>query len=586
MSNNFFSTKKLLIYMLIIAVLIVFYLYNYFDKIDHYIYDSFQKIEYLSNINNKESDVTIIEVNELSLKKLGDLPLNRNYYVQSIQKLKNHTDNVIAFDILFSEAQEVSADSLMIDTLRERKNIVMPVKIEYSIQGNNSNQQFVIDSIKKPISSFENLVKLGHTSFLSDQDKKIRRLPPLFIEQNASYLPIARRAAELALQEEIIITEGEYLINYLGPSGTIPRISLHDFLDGNYRPELIEDNIIFIGITAGKQTKQFKSIFAEDDSFSQVQLLAQMTNNYLHQNYINVNKVGRNILIAFVLLWLAFYLFDKFNPYYSFIILILMVTTIGIVNYYLCVYYYLYTEISIYIVGFVVIYLSSLITWNLFNRKKKYAIVQKLKPYFSDYLLDEITKNPDMLTIEGNQSTSTLLYFEFRSFKRYSKVNSPEKVIEDLNHFYNNIVRIIFRYDGVIDKYLGDGILAYWNKDFQQDNHRSRAVKAALEIMNYIEQENIELEPALALDTGKIILGDIGSKYRVELKVIGDVVHNINELIEFTTSYEILVGENTYYGLSDIYKELNWKYKELKVDNIERSPVVYSLKDFKGLDID
>jgi adenylate cyclase len=100
--------------------------------------------------------------------------------------------------------------------------------------------------------------------------------------------------------------------------------------------------------------------------------------------------------------------------------------------------------------------------------------------------------------------------------------------------------------------------------------------------MNYIEKEEIELKPSIALDSGQVILGDIGSKERMDFKAMGNIVHNTTELVEVTEPYEVLIGENTYYGLSDIYKKLKWKYKEVEIEGVKRSFVVYSLKEFKS----
>lgn len=584
MNEYHFNTKKILIYTLIIVVIILGYYYNNFNKIDNYIYDTYQKIEYLSVIEDKDSDVTIIEINDLTTKKLGDWPIDRNYYVEGLEKLNNEGSDVIVFDILFDEAREAQSDSLMIDRLRENKNIVMPVSIDFSVnQISEREKEYTVNSVTTPISSFMNLVKVGHTNFIPDNDGSVRRLPPLFIDQNNSYLPIARRAAELALEEEISITEGEYLINYLGPAGTIPKISLHDYLNDNYNSELIEDNIILLGATGEKQTENYPSIFSPNKSFSKIQLLGQMTNNYLHQSYIEVNSPWRNIIIAFVVLWLAFYLFERYNPYRSLVILFVISGLIISINYYVTVYHLLYSEISVYLLGILILYITSVITWFGFKRKEKFEIVNKLKPYFPDYLINKIVEKPELIKLKGNKTPTTLILFEFENFNRYSRETTPEKVIEELNHFYKNISKIIFKYDGVIDKYLGDGLLAYWNKDFGLDNHRNRAIKAAIEIMNYIKKERIELKPSIVVNTGKIILGDIGTKERMEFKAMGQIVHNTMELGEVSGPEEILIGENTYYGLSDIYKKLDWHYKEINIEGIEKSLVVFSLKDFKNL---
>ncbi|MCF8000788.1 MAG: adenylate/guanylate cyclase domain-containing protein [Halanaerobiales bacterium] len=585
MNEYQFNTKKILIYTLIIVVVILGYYYNSFSKIDNYIYDTYQKIEYLSDIEEVNSDVTIIEINDLTTKKLGDWPINRSYYVEGIEKLNNDGANVIVFDILFDNARTAQADSLMIDRLRENKNIVMPVSIDYSVnQISQRKKEYNVNSVNTPISSFMNLVKLGHTNIISDKDGTIRSLPPLFIDRNTTYLPIGRRAAELALEEEISITEGEYLVNYLGPAGTIPKISLHDYLNDNYNSEFIKDNIILLGVTKKNQSQNYPSIFSPDSSISKIQLLGQMTNNYLHQTFIKVNSSWQTIIIAFILLWLAFYLFERYNPYRSLIALIVLSVIILSLNYYVTIYHYLFTEVSVYLIGIFILYIISLISWFGFRRKEKFEIVDKLKPYFSPYLIKKIVDKPEMLKLKGDKTPATLILFEFENFNRYSQESTPKKVIEDLNHFYENISKIIFKYDGVIDKYLGDGLLAYWNKDFGQDNHRNRAVKAAIEIMNYLEKERIELKPSIVVNTGKIILGDIGTNKRMEFKTMGQVVHNTMELGEVSGPEEILIGENTYYGLAEIYKKLNWKYKEIDIEGVEKSLVVFSLKEFKSLD--
>lgn len=585
MNEYHFNTKKIIIYTLIIIVIILGYYYNNFNKIDNYIYDTYQKIEYLSNTEDVNSDVTIIEINDLTTKKLGNWPLDRNYYVDGLDKLNGDGADVIVFDILFDKARTAQSDSLMIDRLKENKNIVMPVSIDYSInQISAREKEYTVNSVKTPISSFMNLVKLGHTNFISDNDGTVRRLPPLFIDQNTSYLPIGRRAAELALEEEISITEGEYLINYLGPAGTIPKISLHDYLNDNYISGLIEDKIILLGSTRDEQVETYPSIFSPDNSFSKLQLLGQMTNNYLDQNYIEVNSPWRNIIIAFIVLWLAFYLFERYNPYRSLVILFILNVIVISLNYYVTIHHYLFTDISIYLLGLLILYIISVITWFGFKRKQKFEIVHKLKPYFPDYLINKMVESPELLKLKGDKTPATLILFEFENFNRYSQENTPEKVIEDLNHFYKNISKIVFKYDGVIDKYLGDALLAYWNKDYDQDNHRNRAIKAAIEIMNYIKNERIDLKPSIVVNTGKIILGDIGSNDRMEFKAMGQILHDTMELGEVSGPEEILIGENTYYGLSEIYKKLDWQYKEIEIEGIKKSLVVFSLKDFKSLD--
>src|SRR6056297_174369 len=420
MTKYSFNTKKILVYTLIIIALLAGYYYNNYSMIDNFIYDNYQKLAYIFSSQNKENQVTILSINNITYNKLGGPPLDRNYFVDTIAKLTEDGAKTITFDLLFAQAQDAQADSLMIDRLRENKNIVMPVQIDYSPAGEGKEIDYTVNEVKAPLSSFKNLVKLGHTNLISDSDGIVRNLPPLFIENNTSYIPLARRAAEMALEEEITITEGEYLINYLGPSGTIPQISLQHYLNDDYNPELIKDQIVLLGVTEGETSNQYTSIFSEDASFSEVELQAQMTNNYLHQNYIEVNESGRNMLIAFVVLWLVFYLFEKMHPLRSLAVLSVISIIILTLNYFLTVQYHLFTEISIYLVGIGVLYGASLVTWYGFNRKRKHEIIKKLKPYFSDFLLNKIVQNPELLKSKGDNPPVTMLLFEFSNFKWYS----------------------------------------------------------------------------------------------------------------------------------------------------------------------
>ena len=575
------DTKKIIVFTIIIAVIMFGFYYKYYNVIDNFLYNCYQRIEYLYNVEQK-SDVTVLEINKLTYNRLEERPLSRDKFVQSIDKLNEDGAKMIIFDILFDQPMDTQADSMMLDRLSSNSNIIMPVQIDYTKINSNTNE-FSVESIVEPLPSFNNLVKTGHNTIISDSDNIVRNLPPLFIHGNSSYLPIGRRAAESALGEEIVITEGEYLINYLGPENTIKKISFHDYLNDNYYKEDIEDKLVLIGINEQGQSNNYSSIFSDQGKYSKLHLLALLTNNYYNQNFIKVNKVGTNILVVFVILYLSIFLFERYRPFKSFLILFLINLFIVSLNFYLTVEHYIFTNISVYLVGTAILYIVSLITWYFLNRKKKYEIANKLKPYFSDYTLNKIKEEPESFNTKGEKTAATVMLFEFSNFNSYSNENSSEKVIEDLNHYYRNINDIIFKYDGAISNYLGDGIIAYWSKSFEQSNHRNRAVKTAIEIMNFFENQKNELKPTITIDSGKIILGDIGSKDRMDYKAMGDIIHITTELAENSESYQILIGENTYYGLSDIYKKLDWKYREVNIEGIEKTLVVYSLKNFKDL---
>ncbi|HOX23512.1 MAG TPA: adenylate/guanylate cyclase domain-containing protein, partial [Elusimicrobiales bacterium] len=227
----------------------------------------------------------------------------------------------------------------------------------------------------------------------------------------------------------------------------------------------------------------------------------------------------------------------------------------------------------------------------LSNKRLQHKLQQEetLRRQLRRYLPEEtvnaiITKQENTLP-GGTSREVTVLFSDFRGFTAAAEQLEPQKVLEMLNAHFSVIVDIIFKYNGVLDKYLGDGLMALFGVRNGDDDHALNAVKCALEMrrdlqIKLIERTRIKDRPALPLgigiNTGKVVIGDIGSHLRSDYTAIGDAVNMASRLVGLAKSGQILLTEQTYNAVKDSVKctdlgmtKVKGKSNELKLFSAE-----------------
>lgn len=192
---------------------------------------------------------------------------------------------------------------------------------------------------------------------------------------------------------------------------------------------------------------------------------------------------------------------------------------------------------------------------------------QQLTAQYSKYLspnvAEQIKINPQIMqhTVRRNM---TVLFSDLKEFTKYSETHSPEEVVGLLNYYFEEMATIIEKWDGTLDKYIGDGILAFWGAPLPQDNHAELALRCSIDMTCKLKElhenwKSIGIEPlsmGIGINTGEMVVGNMGAKgKKMEYTVIGDQV-NIGERIEHLTRQydtQILIAESTHQCLSDLF---------------------------------
>jgi len=209
----------------------------------------------------------------------------------------------------------------------------------------------------------------------------------------------------------------------------------------------------------------------------------------------------------------------------------------------------------------VLIYSSVTVVRYLREEKERQKVKHAFNHYLTASVVNEILKDPDKLKLGGDKQTLTVLFSDIRGFTSISERLTPEDLVRLLNRYLTLMTDIVFKYEGTLDKYIGDAIMAIWGAPLQQKDHASRACEAAVEMIRTLSQ----LQPLLnelgvpqfrigvGINTGDMVVGNMGSDERFDYTVMGDSV-NLGSRLEGTNKEygtSIIISGSTYENVKE-----------------------------------
>ena len=179
-----------------------------------------------------------------------------------------------------------------------------------------------------------------------------------------------------------------------------------------------------------------------------------------------------------------------------------------------------------------------------------------LERFLSPDVVEMIAANPNV-RLGGSNQVVTVLFSDIRGFTTMSEKLPPEKVVEILNEYFTRVTDVIFDNGGMLDKYLGDGVMAVFGAPISKGNDAANAVRAGIEIQKLVLQLNLdskarqwpELRVGVGINTGIVTAGNIGSPRRIDYTVVGDTVNVASRLMSNAAGWQILISESTAQSL-------------------------------------
>ena len=215
--------------------------------------------------------------------------------------------------------------------------------------------------------------------------------------------------------------------------------------------------------------------------------------------------------------------------------------------------------------------------------KKEEKLRNKLSRYVGENLLEKLVSSKEEAFLENERKETTVLFADIRSFTRITERMEVEDVVSMLNEFFGTMVDIIFKNNGILDKFLGDQLMAVFEPILSENTAPYDAVKSAIEMQDAIEalmkvrgkQKKETFEIGIGINTGNSIVGNVGAENRMDYTVIGDSVNVAARLQQLAKGGEIIIGEQTYRQVKDRFRIE--KKGEMPVKNKNKLILCYSV---------
>ncbi len=567
--------------------------FGFLEAVENYAYDNL-----FAESNETVEDVIIVAIDDASIEEIGRFPWDRDVYAKLVDNLVEGGAAAIGFDIIFSEVQG-EEDEVFSEALSKTDNVTLAMNAELSGEVSMEDKALSAEYFYYPNEVLLNTKpKLGFINTQMDSDNVVRRaLTYIYDEeennykQSFNYQLYKTYADKNGLPERSI--EKSYFsrpyINYSGKAGTIETVPFNKVLNKEIPPAYFENKIVLVGMEASGGEDIY---YTPVGPMYGVEIHANFINNLILDNY-KTSLIPENIvyiteetyfnvskcLVVFLvtMLYVLMALLIKRNK--SKIIL----TVIAISG-------YIAIEVILFNLGFIIpIAYPIVISLVLFivdmsidfyrTQKDKRKITNIFNKYMSKEIVTKIVNDgEESIKLGGDKKDITVMFIDIRGFTPISESLEPEIVVEILNEYLTMATEEIIKSNGVLDKYIGDGIMALFNVPYTMEESELDCIKAALRIKNnskplydkLYQKYGKEVEFGIGINCGNAIVGNIGSEKRMDYTAIGDTVNTAARLEANAKRGQILISEELYVRISDKVKvnivgELQLKGKETPI---------------------
>ncbi len=572
-------------------------------------------------------ETVIVSIDEKSINKLGRWPWPRSVWGRVVERLTQEGAKVIVFDVFFSENETVESDDLFQRAVMRSGRVILPAVFAFSDEGyresgfvsdvpdfltpsayavmRNTDLPFsppeakmVLPTLKR-FSAFARV--LAHINMNPDVDGTLRWEMLAVKYQGDYYAPIGLQAARLykGLQEHELALDykgvvqlgtmaiptdgfGRMLINYRGPNNTFPMYSVSDILDGLVPAGAVKDKIVLIGATAIGIYDLRVTPFSPN--MAGIEKHASVVDNILRGDFIRRTELTV-IPLVFLFAGVLGVAIPRLGAKAG------AALFLGLFGSYVVTTYLFFTAGTwinfIYPSSALVLAYTSQTAYRFFTEERRARDIRKMfSSYVSKRIVDELIRDPAKAKLGGERKEITVLFSDIRGFTSFSEKHEPEEVVSMLNEYLGAMTDIIFQYDGTLDKFVGDAIMALWGAPVGQPDHARRAVRSALAMRKKLGELQAKwaaegkavLDTGIGINTGEMVVGNMGAEgKKMDYTVIGDHVNLGARVESLTRQYNshIIITEFTYEKVKDIV-QVN-ELGSVTVKGKERPVVIYDL---------
>lgn len=526
-------------------------------------------------------NIVILEIDNDAIQKYGQWPWPRSVFAEIFSKLDQAHPSIVGFDVLLADRSRygVEDDTSLQNVLAK---INFPVVMPTEAQGVTSYQK---DFFSKMFVDTQHeflarpTISLGHINLILDRDGVVRRVPFVLNPQPQATLGgFASTTNALAFEVASFIHPGIIVSNvekivYSAYPGSIRHVSISRFMNDSI-DELFKNKVVLIGATSPDLHDEKPTPFSRGTQMAGVEIQANIINQLLmgYRSTELSTPWAYGLFFMLTSLPLLFFIFLK-RIYAPFI-------GIGIVFVILGVVILVSEQLGFYIpiiYSFASALLSALALFlyrYYIGDRDKHEMKKLFSKYVSRDVLQELLRDPSKVQLGGEERLVSVFFSDVRGFTALSEQLSPSELVALLNRYMTRMSDIILEKNGVIDKYIGDAIMAFWGAPLINSSATLDAISAGLLQIDALEQFNkenreagdVEIHIGIGISTGLAVVGNMGSHERFDYTVMGDTVNLASRLEGQTKTYgvHIIVSEYTIADVTpEVLKQNNILFREI-----------------------
>lgn len=551
--------KYLIALLLGIAASFLIFRVDFLQRIELFFYNL--RFELKSNVRIP-SDIVLITIDSATQKKYNSFPnsfIPYSEYALLIKTIGNA--RVIGIDIPFIEFTNLNDIQTLSDVLKQKDNIILSSQFMGGIFHNYEN----IVTYVPPIPMFSRYARYGYQNYIPDIDGCVRRTADYYLFKSQERIEesfssrVARKITGKSDNEDNRI----YFINYYAKGGSFKNYSFKTIIEN---PEQFTDTFADKIVIIGSKFDIYKTPFIFNNEMSLAEINANNISTILNNNYIKKSSILFNTLLLLAMIFFGVYAAVFFRRRIGTLSVSIVIVVYIIINF-IAFNYNIYLSLFTPVLGTILSF--SIIKYYLYNYRNREILRIKniFRPYLAPQMLDEVIRKKDYVEIlKGERRVVTVLFSDIADFTVLSERLPTDEVVSILNEFLTHMTSVIFRNNGTLDKYTGDGIMAVFGNIGKVDVRKNayRAVKTAIEMSEELEilQKKwiagglMPLQIRLGISTGEVIVGNIGSPQQMDLTVIGDSVNTASRLEELNKKLNTstLISRSTYEYVRDEVK--------------------------------
>ena len=570
-----------------VCLLIVLYIYNP-SPIQTLQLKTFDYL--INSLPKKESEeIVIVNFGEKSVEKFGQWPFDRRDIAKTITDLKDNGAAVIVAPILFSEKDRAGGDDelakvldgvILAQTPTTQNNKPDSVRRGFAAIGpiDPSTVVYRWPGGLRPLDQYAEAASgVGVVATVPELDGVVRRMPLLVNIASGLYPSIPLETIRVAAGDPSF----QVKTNELGIEAVrvpaYPAINTDErgrvWLAWNNKfktyeatqlDESLEGKIVVLGLTiegvGGIIATPVGEKWAHEIQANTLQTLIDGTS-------ISRNSIARQleIISTLLLLLLCLYIVPRLSVTLTVPFYLIIVGGLSYASYYL-----FKTHLELWDASYIILAISIVFAHLVFNNfAREFRLKQQIKKQFGTYLspalVEKLQKNPELLKLGGETRELSIMFTDVRGFTTISEHygSNVQGLTQIMNRYMTAMTAKILQNEGTLDKYIGDAQMAFWNAPLDDKEHAKHAVKTALEMLGDLERFNKEIATdgvppfgmGLGINTGSVVVGNMGSSQRFDYTCLGDSVNLASRLEGQSKPYHVkmVIGPKTYQYVKDDY---------------------------------